>query len=116
MQTTLRNSLLNTRLAWLCAATVTLGLMSANVLAREDLAGAATDPISNLIQFQLQDQYNWDKNNAGGYSNALLIQPVVPIKLSSESVPLMITRTTLAYVSTPDPGSPVHRKHGFGDT
>ena len=80
------------------------------------LGMAATNPIANLIQFQIQDQYAWDNYNSSGYSNAFLIQPVVPIKLSSKKVPLLITRTTIPYVSTPDLGPPAHRKHGFGDT
>lgn len=80
------------------------------------LATAATNPIANLVQFQLQNNYNWDNHNSDGYSNQFLLQPVVPIKLPSEKVPLLITRTTVPYVSTPDLGSPEHRKHGFGDT
>jgi len=81
-----------------------------------NLASAATNPIANLVQFQLQNQYNWDNANSNGYSNAFLIQPVVPVKLPSKKVPLMITRTTVPYVSTPNLGTPDHRKHGVGDT
>jgi hypothetical protein len=81
-----------------------------------NLAAAATNPIANLVQFQLQDQYNWDNHKSSGYSNQFLIQPVAPFKMPFEKVPLLITRTTLPYVSTPDLGSPVNRKHGFGDT
>lgn len=80
------------------------------------LAAAATNPIANLVQFQLQDQYNWDNYNSSGYSNQFLIQPVAPFKLPWEKVPLLITRTTLPWVSTPDLGPGVNRKHGFGDT
>ena len=80
------------------------------------LAEAATNPIANLVQFQLQNEYNWDNYNSNGYSNTFLIQPVVPVKLSSKAVPLMITRTTLPYVSTPDLGDPVNRQTGIGDT
>ena len=81
-----------------------------------NLAAAATNPISNLVQFQLQDQYNWDNHDSSGYSNQFLIQPVAPFNMPFEKVPLLITRTTVPYVSTPDLGSPIHRKHGFGDT
>jgi len=126
-------------------AAITLSLISAGVLAHDDkgndnhydhsgephetphkatpptgghpnLAKAATNPIANLVQFQLQDQYNWDNHKSSGYSNQFLIQPVVPINLSSKAVPLLVTRTTIPYVSTPDLGSPEHRKHGLGDT
>lgn len=81
-----------------------------------NLAAAATNPVANLIQLQIQDQYSWENHNSDGYSNDFLIQPVVPIPLPWEAVPLLITRTTLPYVSTPDLGTGVHRKHGFGDT
>jgi hypothetical protein len=80
------------------------------------LAKAATNPIANRVQFQLQNQYNWDNHKSSGYGNQFLIQPVAPFKMPFEKVPLLITRTTLPYVSTPNLGSPTHRKHGFGDT
>ncbi len=79
------------------------------------LAAAATNPIGNLIQFQLQDQYNWSNYNSDGYSNSAILQPVIPIKLNSESVPLVVTRTTLPYVTTPDLGDPVGRQNAWGD-
>ena len=119
--------------AVLCA-TVTFSFMTVGVLAHDDppaktpaphatpaggghsLAEKATNPIANLIQLQLQNQYNWENHKSSGYSNAFLIQPVVPIKLPWEKVPLLITRTTVPWVSTPDLGTPEHRKHGFGDT
>jgi hypothetical protein len=80
------------------------------------LAAAATNPIANLVQFQLQNQYNWENHNSSGYANQFLIQPVAPFKLPFEKVPLLVTRTTVPYVSTPDLGTGVNRKHGFGDT
>jgi hypothetical protein len=82
----------------------------------KNLANAATNPIANLIQFQVQNQYNWENNNSSGYSNEFLLQPVIPIKTGSEKVPLLITRTTIPWVTTPNFGSPEHRKHGVGDT
>lgn len=81
----------------------------------KNLAEAATNPIGNLIQFQLQDQYNWSNYNSDGYSNSAILQPVIPIKLNSESVPLVVTRTTLPYVTTPDLGDPVGRQNAWGD-
>jgi hypothetical protein len=81
-----------------------------------NLSQAATNPIANLVQFQLQNADNWDSHNSSGYGNNFIIQPVVPIKLRSKAVPLLITRTTIPYVSTPDLGPGVNRKHGFGDT
>ena len=80
-----------------------------------NLAGAATNPIANLIQFQMQDQYSPSSHNADGYSNVAIIQPVVPIKLPWEKVPLLVTRTTLPYITTPKPDNGVGRHDGFGD-
>ena len=104
---------------------LTLGLMSVNAMAHEQqydntkepsdsphkaepptgghssLADAATNPIANLIQFQIQEQYTPSNNNVDGSSNVFILQPVIPIKLSSEAVPLLVTRTTLPYINTP---------------
>jgi hypothetical protein len=124
-------------LSGLYAAAIMLGLAFGSAMAADDsnlpphkmpappepagnshanLAEAATNPLANLVQLQLQDQYNWENHNSSGYSNQFIIQPVVPVKLPWEAVPLLITRTTLPYVSTPNLGSPEHRHHGFGDT
>jgi hypothetical protein len=82
-----------------------------------NLAAAATNPIANLMQFQVQDAYNWENHNSDGYSNATILQSVIPVKLPWKSVPLLITRATLPYVTTPDLGDPINdRKSGFGDT
>jgi len=35
--------------------------------------------------------------------------------LPFEKMPLLVTQSTLPYVSTPYLGSPEHRTHGFGD-
>ena len=80
-----------------------------------NLAEAATNPIANLMQFQVQETYNWENHNSDGYANVFTLQAVIPVKLPWESLPLLITRTTLPYVTTPDLGSPVGHEHGFGD-
>jgi hypothetical protein len=41
------------------------------------LAEAATNPLANLVQFQLQNQYNWVVDNGNGASNEFLIQPLI---------------------------------------
>jgi hypothetical protein len=144
MQTRLKNTFTGVVPAGLCAA-IALGFTTGSVLAHDingsdnhyddskqpyeqpykaeppkgghaSLAEAATNPIANLVQFQLQNQYNWDNYNSSGYSNEFLIQPVIPVKLSSKAVPLLITRTTIPYVSTPDLGDPINRETGLGDT
>jgi hypothetical protein len=125
----------------LSAMVLVLGLIPVNVLAHEDdshydhsgdphdtphkaepptgghgnLAGAATNPVSNLVQFQLQNNYTWDNANVDGTSNIFTLQPVAPIKLPSKKVPLLVTRTTLPFVSTPDLPGGVGHKNGFGD-
>ncbi len=80
------------------------------------LAEAATNPIANLVQFQVQNAYKWKNHNSSGYANVSTLQTVIPFKLPWERVPLLITRTTLPYVTTPDLGGPIGRKSGFGDT
>jgi hypothetical protein len=125
----------------LCTATILVGLTSGLVWAHEDhdeekklppheqphraepptgghknLAEAATNPIANLIQFQVQNSYSPSNHNSSSYSNVTVLQPVIPIKLPWEKVPLLITRTTLPYITTPDFDGPVDRKRGFGDT
>jgi hypothetical protein len=67
----------------------------------ESLA-AATNPVANLVQFQIQNNYTSSSYNVDGDSNAFILQPVISIKLSSEAVPLLVTRTTLPYINTPD--------------
>jgi hypothetical protein len=101
---------------------LTLGLISAGAMAAEKpaagggLAGKITNPIANLISMRIQDQYTPDNRNVDGSSNALILQVVMPIKLSWESVPLFVTRTTLPYVNTPDFDGGVGTQEGFGDT
>jgi hypothetical protein len=80
-----------------------------------NLAEAATNPVANLMQFQVQNVFNPDNHNSSGSSNNFIIQPVIPFKLPWEKVPVLITRTTIPYVTTPDLGSPVNRKNGLGD-
>ena len=139
MQNTSKTSFPNRVLTGLCALAITLGFTSGSVLAHEDhpdkdlppheqphphepptgghssLAAAATNPIANLVQFQIQNSYSPHSYNADGYSNVGIIQPVMPFKLPWEKVPLLVTRTTLPYISTPDLGDGVGRKDGFGD-
>ena len=139
MQITFKSPLPNRVLTGLCALAMTLGFTSGGVLAHDDhpdknlpaheqphphepptgghsnLAAAATNPIANLVQFQIQNSYSPHSYNANGYSNVGIIQPVVPVKMPWEKVPLLVTRTTLPYISTPDLGDGIGRKDGFGD-
>ena len=81
----------------------------------KNLAAAATNPIANLVQLQVQNAYSPSNHNSSGYSNVSTLQAVAPFKLPWESVPLLITRSTLPYVTTPDFDGPLDRKRGFGD-
>jgi hypothetical protein len=63
----------------------------------------------------MQNSYSPSNHNAGGYSNVAVIQPVIPIALPWDEVPLLVTRTTLPYISTPDLDGGIGRKDGFGD-
>jgi len=117
-------------------AVTTFGLAPGNVLAADDqnppadetpapseptgsqagsLAETATNPLGNLVQFQMIDQLNMATYESDGPSNAFLVQAVVPVKLPFENVPLMITRTTLPLVTTPNLGPGVGRHTGLGD-
>ena len=81
----------------------------------DDLAAKATNPIGDLVQVQLQYQYSPEVYDLDGDSSAGIVQPVIPFDLPWESVPKLITRTTIPYVSTPDlPGS--GSVDGLGDT
>ena len=80
------------------------------------LAAKATNPIANLMQFQLQNSFIPESWHASGYSNAFVIQPVIPIKLSDDGFfKFMVTRTTLPVLTTPDPDGPVGGTTGLGD-
>ena len=79
-----------------------------------NLAAAATNPIAAMVQFQLQNTYSPENYNSSGYSNVTTVQAVAPIPLPWKSVPMLITRSTLPWVTTPELGD-VHRHRGFGD-
>jgi hypothetical protein len=84
--------------------------------AHADLGSQATDPTAPLMSLRLQYQNNPSSYNADGYSQASIFQAVIPGSLPFESVPRAIYRTTTPYLSTPDLGTGVGRKNGFGDT
>jgi hypothetical protein len=134
MKVKLKNLQLRMALIGLCTVAIMFGLSTGSVLAAHDhpeknlpaheqphkaepptgghanLAAAATNPIANLVQFQVNDSFSPSNHNASGYSNTTVIQPVIPFKLPWESMPLLITRTTLPYVITPDlPGASATR-------
>ena len=101
-------------LRWTKTIGIAVGLMSGSVLA-DDLASKATNPVGDMIQVQLQYQHGSNIYDLDGDSDVGIVQPVIPFDLPWESVPKLITRTTVPYVSTPDlPGS--GSVNGLGDT
>ena len=94
------------------------GFASGQAFAGGDLGEAATNPVSNLIQFRLQNQHIWENHNADSWANAAIVQTVVPLPSLAnkfDSLKGIVTRTTLPYVSTPELEG-VGRRHGMGDT
>lgn len=80
------------------------------------LAAQATNPIANLMQFQIQNSFIPESYESSGYSNAFVLQPVIPIKLSKDGFfPFMVTRTTLPVLTTPNFDGPVDGTTGLGD-
>ncbi len=79
------------------------------------LAAAATNPIANLIQFQLQNVFIPNSWDSSGYANQFIIQPVVPINLHNKIFPTLITRTTLPIVTTSNPDGTIDGTTGSGD-
>ena len=100
---------------WRAAMVLSISVGGAQVAHADSLAETATNPIGNLVQLQIQDQYNFSNYNSDGGSNLFILQPIIPIKLNWDAVPLMITRTTLTFVTTPDLGDPIGRNNGLGD-
>jgi hypothetical protein len=58
------------------------------------LAQQATNPVAPLIQLQLQNLFIPDSHNADGYSNQLIVQPVIPIA-KQEWLPDFLPRSIL---------------------
>jgi hypothetical protein len=84
--------------------------------AHANLAAEATNPVAPLMSLRLQYQNSPSSYNADGYSQAFVFQGVIPNTLPFEAVPRMLNRVTTPYISTPDLGEGIGRKHGFSDT
>jgi hypothetical protein len=78
-----------------------------------NLAENATNPTSNLMQFQIQNSFVPSSFNSSGYSHTVDIQPVIPYKLFDH---LNILRLTIPITLTPDFDGPVNETSGLGDT
>ena len=82
----------------------------------DKLANQATNPGAALIQFQIQNQFIPESNNSSGYANSFIVQPVIPISLGDFYFQNLVTRTTLPFVTTPNPDGPVSDTSDLGDT
>jgi hypothetical protein len=83
-------------------------------------AGAATDPSAILTQFQIQNIFTPGTYDASGYSNTLILQPVLPFPIAipglKETFPNHIMRPTLPIISpTADPDGSLGVQGGLGD-
>lgn len=83
-------------------------------------AADATDPSAILMQLQLQNLFTPETYDATGYSNTLIIQPVLPFpvetSLLKEFFPNHILRPTLPIIApTADPDGPFGVQGGLGD-
>lgn len=79
------------------------------------LAEQATNPTALLMSFRLQDAYSPSYRNADSYGNTATFQAVIPSKLPWKTVPAIINRWTMPYVSTPRVNGE-SRGTGFGDS
>ncbi len=83
-------------------------------------AAAATDPSAILTQLQIQNVFTPETYDATGYSNTLILQPVLPFPVAmpglKEFFPHHIMRPTLPIIApTADPDGPLGVQGGLGD-
>jgi hypothetical protein len=83
-------------------------------------AADATDPSAILTQLQIQNIFTPETYDASGYSNNLILQPVLPFPVAvpglKEISPAHIMRPTLPIiVPTADPDGPLGVQGGLGD-
>ena len=80
----------------------------------EELAKAAQNPIANMISVPLQNNTNGGIGSNDATQNILNVQPVYPVDINDEW--LLITRTIVPIVSSPDEYTGEDRVNGIGDT
>ncbi len=83
-------------------------------------ASAATDPSAILTQFQIQNVFTPETYDATGYSNTLILQPVLPFPVAvpwlKHYFPAHIMRPTLPIIApSADPIGPLGVEGGLGD-
>ncbi|PHS11129.1 MAG: hypothetical protein COA78_10330 [Blastopirellula sp.] len=80
-------------------------------------AGDAIDPSVPLAQIQIQNNFITESYHASGYSNQIIIQPVIPFHLSEDGYfPYHIVRPTLPIIApTANPDGDFGVQGGLGD-
>jgi hypothetical protein len=80
----------------------------------QSLAEAATNPVAPLIQLQFQNVSGFNNTPAGGYSNVVIVQPVIPFSIGKQQ---FVTRTTFPLLATTGdlPTALGGRQYGTGD-
>ena len=80
-------------------------------------AAAATDPSVPLAQIQIQNLFTPETYDASGYSNTVIVQPVIPLHIGEDAFfPYHIVRPTLPIISpSADPDGPAGSEGGLGD-
>lgn len=68
-----------------------------------DLSADATNPTSNLTQYQIQNTFVPSTYEASGFAHILGLQMVKPIETGQCFFPTWVTRTTLPVVTSADP-------------
>ena len=83
-------------------------------------AADATDPSAILTQFQIQNVFTPETYDGSGYSNTLILQPVLPFPIAmpllKDYFPAHIMRPTLPIIApTVNPDGPLGVQGGLGD-
>jgi hypothetical protein len=97
----------------LCLAAILAGASAHAELSPEDLAKIAQNPVGNLISVPFQENAYLNTGPLDKTQNVLNIQPVIPIRLTSDWN--IITRTILPIISQPAFAPGQSRTNGIGD-
>jgi hypothetical protein len=82
----------------------------------QSLQEKATDPTSVLTQLQIQNIFTPSTHDASGYSNTMIIQPVIPLPTGWDFFQTQIIRPTLPLNALiADPDGPIEETSGLGD-
>jgi len=114
MKTERRKKQLSKPLTVLCVAVISLGFSTGSLLAVE-VSDEDYKTLQKHKQKTAEQQLPAHQRPAPGHPSGSKSGSLAEAA-TNPMVPALITRTTIPYVSTPDLGPGVNRKHGFGDT